>query len=184
MSDIPDVTGYVHRFLTESGQLGNCWESRDCQGFCNLCRLQIGYTGIRVQVGFSNPRHTRTPGAGWWVTCWLPTKLNLGFQRLDRSLNRDQWWPTLLISLSTTPIMSLWPRKTAWQCQLTLTLHLWGLSVGFGKIPMNGSGYPLVLKTLTWTHWNLYPWGGCGYRLPWNTQGLSVTIPMREADTI
>ena len=63
---------------------------RDFQGFCNPCGLWVGYTGVRVQVGFSNPSRTHTPGAGWWVTCWLPTKLNLGFRKLDQSLNQDQ----------------------------------------------------------------------------------------------
>jgi len=84
---------------------------RDCQGFCNLCGLRVGYMGVRVWVGFSNPRRTCTPGTGWWVTYWLPTKLNLGFQKLDRSLNQDRRWPTSLILLSTTLIISLWAQK-------------------------------------------------------------------------
>ena len=42
------------------------------------------------------------------------------------------------------------PRKTARQCQLTLALHLRGLLVGFGKIPVDGSGY-------TWVFENPYP---------------------------
>ena len=36
--------------------------TRDCQGFHNLCGLQVGYGGVGVQVGFLNPYQTHTLG--------------------------------------------------------------------------------------------------------------------------
>jgi hypothetical protein len=36
----------------------------DCHGFQNPHGLQVGYAGVRVQVGFQNPRCTRTLSAG------------------------------------------------------------------------------------------------------------------------
>jgi len=49
--------------------------------------------------------------------------------------------------------------------------------LALGRCLWMGLGTPRFLKTLTQTHQNPYPWGGCGYGSPWNTPGLPVTIP-------
>jgi len=56
-------------------------------------------------------------------------------------------------------ILPPYPHNTAWLCQLTLALHLQGLSVGFvGEIHMQRLHTPRFLGTLTPTRQNPYPW--------------------------
>ena len=70
--------------------------SSDCHGFENLCRLQVGYTGVEVWVRFIQPLPYPYPQCG--LAVYPPSWL----QVFDRSLNRDQLWSTRLISSSTS----------------------------------------------------------------------------------
>jgi len=52
-----------------------------------------------------------------------------------------------------------------WHFKLHCTCEVYWLALG--KYLWTGLGTPGFLKTLTWTHWNPYPWGRCGFLWVW-----------------
>jgi len=92
--------------------LARCDHTRDYQGFWNPCGLRVGYVGVRVRVRFFWPSPYPYPQRGLAGYPWVWLVLRSRWNEVFRSLNRDQPWPTRLISLFTTPTTCLWTQWT------------------------------------------------------------------------